>query len=169
MKNKNNLNFSIPRETQYLLDMYENGEITKEEYRLAMEQYWDELLSEVSPTERKRLLSPDENSQNIKNKIKSILKDVLYAILFIFCILLILFSTGVELYKIGGYCKDFIITVGNGSWVVGIILLPLSVYGAIQIVRGFCSLCDEGKINSTWNFILSIASIIALFFTVYRF
>lgn len=100
---------------------------------------------------------------------KNILSKIGLALIVIFGLVAMLYSAGVGLYKFFDVCIKFIKNVGNGSWVVGIILLPLSVYGAIQIIRGFCSLCDEGKINSTWNVILTIASILALFFAVYRF
>ncbi|MBQ4120346.1 MAG: hypothetical protein IJD45_08170 [Clostridia bacterium] len=39
--------FSMPSATSDLLDMYEKGEITKEEYKKAMDRYWEEAIEEV--------------------------------------------------------------------------------------------------------------------------
>lgn len=100
---------------------------------------------------------------------KVILSKILQTLIFIICITLMILATGIQFYEIFRHCAKFVKIIGNGSWITGVILLPLSIYGVIQIVKGFCSLCDEGKINSTWNCILTIASIIALFFAVSRF
>lgn len=39
--------FSMPSETRMLLDMYENGEISKAEYQTALDKYWDDTIAEL--------------------------------------------------------------------------------------------------------------------------
>lgn len=58
--------------------------------------------------------------------------------------------------------------ISNGNIIVGIILLPLAIWGGIQMFRGFCEMCDNGKINSSLSFISTIAGYIALFYALTR-
>lgn len=161
--------FSMPPlETDILLDMYENGEITKKQYKEAMDKYWDDLLADNNSELAQRLRAERMENKHKKIKAKELLSKILISLLIMLLIALIIFATGIQFYEIFKYCARFVKIVGNGSWVIGVILLPLSIYGAIQIFKGFCSLCDQ-EINSIWNCILTIASIIALFFAVSRF
>ncbi len=100
---------------------------------------------------------------------KNILSKLMWVIILFFCLALMLFALGVEFYEILGYCVNFIKIVGKGSLIIGIVILPLSIYGAIQIFRGFCALCDQDKISSHWNFILTIISILTLLFAILQF
>lgn len=67
----NKLAFSIPRETDYLLDMYENGEITKKQYREAMDEYWDKFIEKYSDT----LLAQQIESARYVNQLKKRIKN----------------------------------------------------------------------------------------------
>lgn len=87
----------------------------------------------------------------MSNFFKKITKGVISAILVIFVVAFTVFGliiNGIDLWQT-------ILKVGDGSWIKGIISLPLCLIGAIQIFRGFFNNIEKDNdwlnIDSTWK------------------
>lgn len=72
-QDKKDIRFSVPSVDSYteeLLDMYESGEITKAEYKAAMDKYWDDVIAEVQDTEWAKQLELIRSGVELKKRIK---------------------------------------------------------------------------------------------------
>ena len=62
--------FSMPSETRMLLDMYENGEISKTEYQTALDKYWDDTIAELGDSAWAEQLRLIKYSAKLHGRIK---------------------------------------------------------------------------------------------------
>ncbi len=62
--------FSMPSETAELLDMYESGEISKSEYKAAMDKYWDDMLAEMEDSVWAEKISSARRANQLKKRIR---------------------------------------------------------------------------------------------------
>ncbi len=67
---KRDIRFSMPSETAELLDMYESGEITKAEYKAAMERYWDDILAQAEDSVWAERISAARYANQLKKRIR---------------------------------------------------------------------------------------------------
>lgn len=104
--------------------------------------------------------------KNVSAKKQYFLKNIGWIIVSIIGVLIIVCATLFDMIKIFSNFIDIANNIGNGNLIVGIIVLSLAFWGAVQIFRGFCEMCDSGKIASTLNAILTIAGYIALLYAV---
>ncbi len=107
----------------------------------------------------------DKESPQIKpKKEKPSFLDIGCSIFAIIGIIIILLCT---MDYVIDFLKNFIDTskiIGDGNILIGIIILPLAIWGGIQMFRGFCEMCDSRKIDSALSFIFTILGYIALFY-----
>lgn len=106
------------------------------------------------------------NNSSFQKKYRIDFKYILMCILGIISIFIIVGATFFDMMDVFLNIVSLINRIGRGNYFIGTIVFVLAFWGAIQIFRGFCAMCDNGKISSTFNVILTIAGYIALLYAV---
>ena len=87
----------------------------------------------------------------------------------IFFAVLILILIAGAVFGLVSFCEPFVIILGNGSILKGILLTPFGIFGAVQFIRGALKVLGDdlatvdGKKTPTWAYVYVIFSIFSYF------
>ena len=120
--------------------------------------------------EEKEIVNKESIDKSANKKDKFQLKNLIWEIpsVILILIFILFFVAGSVLNLIGFFqtLLQVIKNIGNGNLILGICLLPFSVWGIIQLVRGFFALCETEKISSVLGAGITLLGFAALFISI---
>ena len=92
----------------------------------------------------------------------------------VFCYLIIAALVIVTIVSLLSFCAPFVVALGNGSVLRGVLTLPFGMFGLVQFIRGALHIFDadlkklEDTIKRPWQLALYIMSSLASYYFLFE-